>query len=126
MRSKQAFGVVFVLAVSLSACAPANDTGPGNTAAAPGSDRHIDPTGWVITTPAPGATNSVRVAFPEPIDRGVLDALGVLAPNGSPLPGDAFVGDDRRLWQFTPRAAWPAGDYQLAAFGRPLMPFSVH
>jgi hypothetical protein len=125
MRSKRAFSVGFVLAVSLSACAPATDTRPGNAAIVPGSDRQIDPKGWTITAPAAGATNAVRVAFPEPIDQGVLDALGVLTPNGSPLTGDAFVGEDSRLWQFTPRAAWPAGDYHLAALGRPLIPFSV-
>jgi hypothetical protein len=125
MRSKRAIGVGFVLAVSLSGCVPASDARPGNTAAVPGSDRQVDPTGWAITAPAAGATNAVRVAFPGPLDHGVLDALGVLTPNGSSLPGDAFVGQDGRMWQFTPKAAWPAGDYHLAAFGKALLPFSV-
>lgn len=125
MRSKRAVAVVFVLAVSLSACAPANDTRRESAAAVPGSDRPIDPKGWTITAPASGATNAVRVAFPEPIDLGLLNALGVLAPDGSPLPGDVFVAEDRRMWQFTPKAAWPEGQYQLAGFGRALMPFAV-
>lgn len=123
MRSKGA--VVVVLAVSLSACAPANNARPDKAAVRPGSDRPIDPKGWTIAAPAAGATNAVRVAFPEPIDRGLLDALGVLALDGSPLPGDVFVGEDRRMWQFTPKAAWPAGQYQLAGFGRPLILFAV-
>ena len=117
--------LVFMLAVSLGACAPANDARPAGSAVAPGSDRPIDPKGWTITTPAAGATNAVRVAFPGPIDPALLGALGVLAPNGALLPGDAVAGEDRRLWQFTPKAAWPDGQYQLAGFGRPLMPFSV-
>lgn len=125
MWSKWACGVVFVLAAALSACAPANDTRPGNPAAAPGSARPIDPTGWTITAPASGATNAVRVAFPAPLEPGLLPALGVLAPDGTPLPGDVFVGQDGRMWQFTPRAAWPAGDYHLAAFGKAMIPFSV-
>jgi hypothetical protein len=116
---------MFVLAASLSACAPANDTTPRHAAVVPGSDRQIDPKGWTITTPASGATNAVRVAFPEPLDQGLLGSLGVLAPDGAPMPGDVFVGEDRRLWQFTPRAAWPAGDYHLAAFGKALIPFTV-
>ena len=51
--------------------------------------------------------------------------FSVLAPDGSPLPGDVFVAEDRRMWQFTPKAAWPEGQYQLAGFGRALMPFAV-
>ena len=125
MRSKRVVGLMLMLAVSLSACAPANDAGLGRAAVVPGSDRPIDSTGWTITTPAAGATNSVRVAFPEPIDHGLLDGLGVLAPDGSPMPGDMYVGEDRRRWQFTPKAAWPEGQYQLTGFGLPLMPFRV-
>lgn len=125
MWSIRAVGVVLALAVSLTACAPANGAGTENAAAVPGSDRPINPNGWTITAPASGATNAVRVAFPEPLDAGLLDALGVLAPDGSPLPGDVFTAEDRRMWQFTPKAAWPAGQYQLTGFGRPLIPFSV-
>jgi len=125
MRSKRAVGVMFVLAVSLGACAPANDASRRNTAVVPGSERPIDPQGWTITTPASGATNSLRVTFVEPIDHGLLDALGVLAPDGSPLPGDVFVAQNGLSWQFTPKAAWPAGDYHLAAFGKAMIPFSV-
>ncbi len=57
-----------------------------------------------------------------PINPALLDALGVFAPNGSPLPGDVLVGEDHRMWQFTPNAAWPEGQYQLTGLGRPLMP----
>lgn len=41
------------------------------------------------------------------------------------LPGDGFAALDGQRWQFRPTAAWPAGQYQLAAFGKPLIPFSV-
>ncbi len=115
--------VVCMFAVWLGGCAPSHNAGPASTAVEDGSDRSIDPKGWTITTPA--ATNAVRVAFPEPIDHGVLDALGVLAPVGSPLPGEVFVAEDSRMWQFTPKSAWLEGQYQLAGFGRPLIPFSV-
>ena len=78
-----------------------------------------------LTPPAAGATNAVRVAFPAPLEAGLLPALGVLTPDGTPLPGAVFVGQNGLSWQFTPKAAWPAGDYHLAAFGKAMVPFSV-
>jgi hypothetical protein len=128
MRSVFRMAAAFVgvvVAISLGACAPANDARPGNAAVAPGSERPIDPQGWTITAPAAGATNAVRVAFPAPLEPDVLSALGVLTADGTPLPGDMFAGQDRRMWQFTPRAAWPAGNYHLAAFGKAMIPFTV-
>jgi hypothetical protein len=125
MRSKRAVGIMFVLAASLSACAPASDARPANAAVAPRDGRPIDSTAWTITPPAAGATNAVRVAFPAPLEPGLLPALGVLAPDGTPLPGDVFARQDGLSWQFTPKAAWPAGDYHLAAFGKAMVPFSV-
>ena len=41
------------------------------------------------------------------------------------LPGDGFAALDGQRWQFRPTKAWPAGQYQLAAFGKPLIPFTV-
>lgn len=114
-----------VLVVSLSSCALVGEPGPQSAATLPGSERPIDPTGWTITPPAAGATNAVRVAFPAPLEPGLLPALGVLAPDGTPLPGDVFARQDGLSWQFTPKAAWPAGDYHLAAFGKAMVPFSV-
>ncbi len=55
--------------------------------------------------------------FPEPLDHGLLlRMLGVLGPDGTPLAGDAHVGMDERTWQFTPKQAWTAGNYNLLAF----------
>ena len=83
----------------------------------PAAERPLDPKAWTIATPAAGATNSLRVTFPEPLDHGLLlRALGVLAPDGAPMPGDVFVGEGELMWMFTPKAAWPAGAYHLVAF----------
>lgn len=72
------------------------------------------PKGWTIIAPAAGATNSVRVTFTEPLDHGLLlSALGVLGPDGKPMIGDVDVAPGELLWSFTPKGAWPAGDYQL-------------
>jgi len=80
-------------------------------------ERPLDPKTWTIMPPSAGSTNSLRVTFPEPLDHGLLlRALGVLAPDGSPLPGDVIVGEGELLWMFTPKGAWPAGRYSLVAF----------
>jgi hypothetical protein len=83
----------------------------------PPDEKPLDPKAWVITPPAAGATNALRVVFPEPLDHGLLlRALGVLAPNGRPLPGNVHVAEGERVWQFTPEEAWKAGNYNLVAF----------
>jgi hypothetical protein len=83
----------------------------------PPDEKPLDPRTWTITPPAAGATNSLRIMFPEPLDHGLLlRMLGVLAPDGKPLPGDVHVGKGEATWQFTPREAWTAGAYNLVAF----------
>ena len=83
----------------------------------PPDEKPLDPKAWTITPPAAGATNSLRIVFPEPLDHGLLlRMLGVLAPDGKPLPGDVHVGAGEATWQFTPREAWQAGAYNLVAF----------
>jgi hypothetical protein len=83
----------------------------------PPDEKPLDPRTWTITPPAAGATNALRIVFPEPLDHGLLlRMLGVLAPDGRPLPGDVHVGTGETTWQFTPRQAWTAGAYNLVAF----------
>ena len=83
----------------------------------PPDEKPLNPKTWTITPPAAGATNSLRIVFPEPLDHGLLlRMLGVLAPDGKPLPGDVHVGAGEATWQFTPREAWKAGAYNLVAF----------
>ena len=83
----------------------------------PPDEKPLDPTTWTITPPAAGATNSLRILFPEALDHGLLlRMLGVLAPDGAPLPGDVHIGKGEATWQFTPREAWKAGEYHLVAF----------
>jgi hypothetical protein len=83
----------------------------------PPDEKPLDPKAWTITPPAAGATNALRIMFPEPLDHGLLlRMLGVLAPDGKPLPGDVHVGRGEAAWQFTPREAWQAGAYNLLAF----------
>jgi hypothetical protein len=79
-------------------------------------ERPLDPKTWTIAAPAAGATNALRVIFPEPLDHGLLlRALGVLAPDGQPVAGDVHVGQGELMWQFTPKEAWKGGNYNLVA-----------
>ena len=83
----------------------------------PPDEKPLDPKSWQISAPAAGATNALRIVFPEALDHGLLlRMLGVLDPSGKPLAGDVHVGQHERTWQFSPKEAWKAGAYNLVAF----------
>ena len=77
--------------------------------------RPLDPKAWRVAAPAAGSREPVTVAFPWPLDHGLLmSALSVRAGD-SPVEGEAAVAEGEQEWRFTPREAWRAGDYVLAA-----------
>lgn len=83
----------------------------------PPDEKPLAPASWKIETPAPGSSAPLTVAFPEPLDHGLLlRALGVLAPNGKPLEGEVVVGANELTWSFTPGEPWKAGPHNLVAF----------
>jgi hypothetical protein len=83
----------------------------------PPDEKPLDPASWKIQAPAAGSHAALTIAFPEPLDHGLLlRALGVLSPDGKPMPGDVVVGTHELTWSFTPRTAWAAGAYNIAAF----------
>lgn len=85
--------------------------------AAPPDERPLDPKTWKIATPAAGTSTPLTIAFPEPLDHGLLlRALGVLTPRGKPLEGEVVVGANELTWSFTPAEPWPAGQYNIVAF----------
>jgi hypothetical protein len=68
---------------------------------------------WRIHAPAAGSRDPVVVAFPKPLDHGLLQrALGV-AIGGVPLEGDIAIASGETEWRFTPRAPWSAKRYDL-------------
>ena len=84
----------------------------------PADEQPLDPKTWKIQPPAAGSRAALMVAFPEPLDHGVLlRALTVQAPDGTPMPGDVVVGPQELTWSFTPRSAWTAGNYNIVALG---------
>ena len=83
----------------------------------PPDEKPLDPKTWKVLAPAAGTRGPLQIAFPEPLDHGLLlRALGVVSPEGTPLPGDVVVGESELTWSFTPKAAWPAGAYNIVAF----------
>jgi hypothetical protein len=83
----------------------------------PPDDTPLDPSTWKIQPPAAGSTAPLTAAFPEPLDHGLLlRALGVLSPDGKPMPGKVVVGTHELTWSFTPQSAWTAGAYNIVAF----------
>jgi hypothetical protein len=83
----------------------------------PPDEKPLDPKTWKVMAPAAGTRGPLQVAFPEPLDHGLLlRALGVVSPDGKPLAGDVVVGEHELTWSFTPKSAWPAGAYNIVAF----------
>lgn len=84
----------------------------------PPDEKPLDPKTWKVLAPRAGSVEPLRVAFPEPLDHGLLlRALGVVSPDGKPMAGDVIVGEQELTWSFTPRTPWPAGAYNIVAFG---------
>lgn len=84
----------------------------------PPDERPLDHTAWQIQAPTVGTRAPLTVAFPEPLDHGLLlRALGVQDPDGKPIGGDITVGPGEVAWSFTPKEFWKAGTHQIVAFG---------
>lgn len=83
----------------------------------PADERPLDPKTWKIATPAAGTDAPLTIAFPEPLDHGLLlRALGVATPGGKPLEGSVVVGTHELTWSFTPAEPWKAGAFSVVAF----------
>lgn len=83
----------------------------------PPDEHPLDPKSWKIFPPAANAVSTLRVVFPEPLDRGLLTrALGVLGPDRRPMEGEVKVGASELEWSFTPEEAWKPGTYNILAF----------
>jgi hypothetical protein len=69
---------------------------------------------WRVTPPAAGSTAALVLDFPKPLDYALLQHLiEVFDAQRRPLPGDISIGPEETRWQFTPAAAWKAGEYQV-------------
>ena len=84
----------------------------------PPDERPLDHAAWQIQAPPVGTRTPLIVAFPEPLDHGLLlRALGVQGPDGQPIGGEIAVGRGEVTWSFTPKEFWKAGTHDIVAFG---------
>jgi hypothetical protein len=73
----------------------------------------LDHTRWQITTPAEGTREPFRIAFPGPLDHGLLlRAIGVRR-DGHAVEGDVRIEEHETRWVMSPREAWRPGRYEL-------------
>lgn len=70
-----------------------------------------DPRLWRITAPEAGTLEPLVVDFPKPMDYALLQRL-IEVPG---VEGSISIERDETRWVFTPREAWKAGSYHLAA-----------
>ena len=81
-------------------------------------ERPLETKTWKFAAPAAGSSSPLIIAFPEPLDHGLLlGALGVLTPGGKPLEGQVVVGTHELTWSFTPVEPWNPGAYNVVALG---------
>jgi hypothetical protein len=77
----------------------------------------LDLASWTITAPREGTREPLSVAFPEPLDHGLLlRAIGVRR-DGAALTGQVQVDAHETRWTMTPDAPWQPGRYELIALG---------
>ena len=84
----------------------------------PRDDKPLELNTWKVLAPPAGTLTPLSVAFPEPLDHGLLlGALGVVSPDGNAMPGKVDIGTHELTWSFTPQSPWAAGAYNIVAFG---------
>jgi hypothetical protein len=78
----------------------------------------VDPRTWIVTPPAAGSLDALRVAFERPLDRALLDhCLVVTRGDVGVLRGVRVPLDGESAWQFTPATPWSAGSHALVVDG---------
>lgn len=72
------------------------------------------PSGWKIIPPIEGSTNALTVNFEESLDFSLLrKMLSVENTEGRKIDGMVKLGNQERLWKFTPNQPWSAEGHLL-------------
>jgi hypothetical protein len=83
----------------------------------------VEPSAWIIETPAAGTRDPLVIRFPKPLDRAMLERVLRVLPaeaaqtSSTPsaeLAGTVRVTDEEKRWTFEPRDPWSTGRYALA------------
>jgi hypothetical protein len=78
-------------------------------------DRLPDPKTWKLETPSAGTTQPLVVIFPRPLDHALLHRLLWVESGEKRLDGSIKVSAKETRCEFTPKAAWTAGSFNLVA-----------
>jgi hypothetical protein len=78
-------------------------------------EKPLDTTAWRLQPPAAGGRTPLTVAFPAPLDRGLLMRAMSVSRDGQPVDGEIAIEQAETRWAFTPREQWRSGTYQLVA-----------
>jgi pimeloyl-ACP methyl ester carboxylesterase len=71
---------------------------------------------WRLDPPKAGGREPLVVAFPDPLDRALLErVIEIVGPSGEPVQGGASIDSRETRWSFTPSAPWKTGEYSLRA-----------
>jgi hypothetical protein len=78
----------------------------------------VDPPTWVVTPPAAGSLDALRVAFERPLDRALLEhCLVVTRDDGEVVGGVGAALDGESAWRFAPATPWSVGSHALVIDG---------
>jgi hypothetical protein len=79
----------------------------------PPEERPLDAAAWRIVAPAAGTRDPLRVTFPEPLDRALLQRALDVSRGDSAVPGAPGIEGGEAAWTFTPREPWQAGSHAV-------------
>jgi hypothetical protein len=77
-------------------------------------EQPIEPADWKLSPPPAGTRAPLTVTFPRPLDHALLlRVVYVMDAAGREVEGEIAVTEHEMRWQFIPRNAWTAGQYNL-------------
>lgn len=69
---------------------------------------------WKVEPPQPSTDGPLRLKFPEPLDRAMLEhAIRVTGPDGKDIAGTVTIDSGETAWHFTPKSPWGGGKHTL-------------
>jgi hypothetical protein len=69
---------------------------------------------WKLLPPAAESKEALRLEFPRPLDRALLDRyVGVVNDKGKPVAGRIEVGTEERFWSLHPTEPWKFAEYRV-------------
>lgn len=83
----------------------------------PAREQALTTTSWRVAAPPHNTREALRITFPFPLDRGLLQrALTVLHVDASgerPIAGEVNVEPGETAWRFVPAEPWSTGDHAI-------------